>query len=81
MSDLLVEITKRKFEYKLKVTEPLLSYINQKHIAESFAIAVAIAIPYPVLIKWHELVLDSELDYVYHLNYWIPGQWFKIRCS
>ena len=72
MSDSLLEVTKTKLEYKLRVTKPPLSYVNQKHIAESFAI------PYPVLIKWHELVGDLGLDYVYLLNYWIPGQWFKV---
>lgn len=42
MSDLLLEADKQKLNYQLRVTEPLLSYINQRYINESFAVAVAI---------------------------------------
>lgn len=78
-ADLLLEVEKQKLDYQLRVTEPPFSYINKRHLAESFAIALAIEVPHRVLIKWHELVRDhDELDYVELLNFWIPGRWFKV---
>ena len=68
---------------KLKVTESPMFYINQQRRLES-EIALSIYMPYPILMKWHELVgmkdeRGNELNYINLLNFWIPGRWFKLR--
>ena len=82
MSDVLLNFEKEGLGCKLKVTESPLSYIIQQRSLES-EIALSIYIPYPVLMKWHELVgikdqRRNELNYIDPLNCWIPGRWFKL---
>ncbi|KXJ26085.1 hypothetical protein AC249_AIPGENE6484 [Exaiptasia diaphana] len=82
MSDYLLQSEQKRLDNKLKVPDSSFSYINQSHVNDS-DIAVAVDIPYPVLMKWHGLVgtKDDEgntLDYITLLNAWIPGHWFKI---
>lgn len=82
MSDVLLDFEKKSLEFQLKVTESPLSYIKQQCVQES-RIALAIYIPYPILMKWHELVgikdeRGNELNYIDLLNFWIPGRWFKV---
>lgn len=82
MSDVLLDFEKKSLEFQLKVTESPLSYIKQQCVQES-RIALAIYIPYPILMKWHELVgikdeRGNELNYIDLLNFWIPGRWFKM---
>lgn len=82
MSDFLLQSEKKALDFKLKVTESPLSYIKQQHSIE-FEIALSIYIPYPILMKWHELIgikdkRGNELNYIDLLNAWIPGQWFKV---
>ena len=61
MSDVLLNFEKEALGCKLKargglkVTESPLFYINQQRSLES-EIALSIYIPYPILMKWHELV-------------------------
>ena len=69
MSDVLLDFEKKSLEFQLKVTESPLSYIKQQCVQES-RIALAIYIPYPILMKWHELVgikdeRGNELNYTY----------------
>jgi hypothetical protein len=73
MSDYLLEHEKKALNCQLKVTEYPLSYKNQ-HV-DHCAIALAIDIPYPILIKWYELVgtkdeQEKPLDFVDLLNFW-----------
>ena len=83
MSDYLLQSEKKSLDSKLKVTNSSLNYINQPQVDDS-DIALAVAIPYPVLMKWHGLVgtKDDEgntLDYITLLNSWILGHCFKIN--
>ena len=55
MSFVLLNFEKEALGRKLKVTESPLSYINQQRRLES-EIALSIYMPYPILMKWHELV-------------------------
>ena len=73
MSDVLLDFEKKSLEFQLKVTESPLSYIKQQCVQES-RIALAIYIPYPILMKWHELVgikdeRGNELNYIDLLNF------------
>jgi hypothetical protein len=82
MSDILLDFEKNSLEFQLKVTESPLCYVRQQCVAAS-QIALAIYIPYPILLKWHTLVgmkddKGKKLDYIDLLNFWIPGQWFKV---
>lgn len=82
MSDVLLQSEMKSLGLKLKVTDSSLSYINQANVEDS-DIALAVDIPYPVLINWHSLVGKKKdqgdtLDYITLLKSWIPGQWFKI---
>ena len=82
MSDVLLNFEKEALGCKLKVTESPLSYINQKRRLES-EIYLSIYIPYPILMKWHELVRmkderGNEFNYIDLLNFSIPGRWFKL---
>ena len=83
MSHILLDFEKKALDFKLKITESALPFINQQRSVESEIVALSIYIPYPILMKWHELVgikddRGYELDYVDLLNFWIPGQWFKL---
>ena len=55
MSDVSLNFEKEALGCKLKVTESPLSHINQERSLES-EIALSIYIPYPILMKWYELV-------------------------
>ena len=82
MSFLLLNFEKEALGCKLKVTEFPLSYINQHRRLES-EIALSIYMPYPILMKCHELVgmkdeRGNEFNYIDLLNFWIPGRWFKL---
>ena len=55
MSDVLLDFEKKSLEFQLKVTESPLSYIKQQCVQES-RIALAIYIPYPILMKWHSIL-------------------------
>ena len=82
MSHVLLDFKKKALDFKLQVTDSPLSYIHQQHSRQA-EIALSIYIPYPILKKWHELVgikdeRGNELNYIDLLNFWIPGQWFKI---
>ena len=77
------DFEKKALDFKLKITEFPLPFINPQRSLESVIAALSIYIPYPILMKWHELVgikddRGSELDYVDLLSFWIPGQWFKL---
>ena len=83
MSYILLDFEKKALDFKLKIIEPFLPFINQQGSLESEIAVPSIYIPYPTLMKWHELVgmkddRGTELDYVDLPNLWIPGQWFKL---
>ena len=68
MSDVLLNFEKEALGCKLKVTESPLSYINQQRSLES-EVSLSIYIPYPILMKWHELVRmkderGNEFNYI-----------------
>lgn len=83
MSDVLLDFEKKSLEFQLKVTESPLSYIKQQCVQES-RIALAIYIPYPILMKWHELVgikdeRGNELNYIDLLNFSADKSLHKIN--
>jgi hypothetical protein len=83
MSDILLDFERNSLEFQLKVTESPLCYVRQQCVAAS-QITLAIYIPYPILLKWYTIVGmkddkgKKKLDYIDLLNFWIPGQWFKV---
>lgn len=82
MSDCFLKSELESIDIKLKVTDCSLPFINQSNVDDN-DIALAVDIPYPVLIKWHGLAGRQDdqgkiIDYIDLLNFWIPGHWFKI---